>query len=718
MDRLTSLERHIRSLDPDDVACVLSALPSDLLESVERRTLPEVLATVFPETLERLDLAEMDLIAAAVDVAEHAPSPDSHRLSFFGPVNDARVDEAVLLSRIGATADGEREAALAALERLGRKLLLWPDGKGGHHLASGLVEAIAPEVGVPGVDDALTRSYNLPELRRIALALGLDPTGRRAAIQAGITTVLTDPQRVLDLLEQAPPGTAEFAYRLTGRGAVLGTYCFEGGGLFGEKFRFRPEGSGDPDTDWLAERGLLVPVAPERAVLPREVADAMRDGAVMRFSARPPSPAGVPVQERNVAEQAQVALIAALNTADRLVAELAERPAAVRKSGGLTVRDRKRLTGITGDHLQLWLELMVAAGLLEQRDRQIAVAPRGARWRVREHTERLAPLIEAWSALPDVPSWQPDERDPATPGESFVPAAVPLREGLLAALAALPPGRGGGVLRQSLDDADGDLPPHVGELLEALLWHRPAAAGVEELTPVLAHTLEEAELLGVVVHGAATPVGRALAGGGGRVPQALADLLPAAESTAYFQGDMTATVTGTAGAELQEVLSLVADRESGGHAASWRLTAGSVRRALDTGRTADDLVALLSGVASGGSLPQTVEYLIRDTARGHGRVRTIAAGCVLACADAALARELAGHRGLRALGLRAVADTVLLSPEPEATVLAVLRSHGYAPVAEDSDGAAVVDRAGTVDGDVPDRREELRALARELTGRV
>ncbi|EFL24896.1 conserved hypothetical protein [Streptomyces himastatinicus ATCC 53653] len=76
---------------------------------------------------------------------------------------------------------------------------------------------------------------------------------------------------------------------------------------------------------------------------------------------------------------------------------------------------------------------------------------------------------------------------------------------------------------------------------------------------------------------------------------------------------------GTPSARLASLLGSVADRETGGTAWVWRFSAGSLRRALDTGRIPDDIATGLAAVAAR-PLPQALSYLIADTARGRGRV--------------------------------------------------------------------------------------------------
>jgi hypothetical protein len=168
-------------------------------------------------------------------------------------------------------------------------------------------------------------------------------------------------------------------------------------------------------------------------------------------------------------------------------------------------------------------------------------------------------------------------------------------------------------------------------------------------------------------------------------------LLPPATSAARIGADLTAVVTGTPSARLAALLDSVADRETSGTASVWRFKAGSIRRALDAGRTPTDITAELAAVAAG-PLPQPLSYLISDPARRHGRVRIAPAACVLHGDEPALLAEIAAHRGLTKLGLRQLAPTVLVSRSPVAATLAALRAEGYAPVAETAEGTVRIDR--------------------------
>src|SRR5205823_2976483 len=116
-------------------------------------------------------------------------------------------------------------------------------------------------------------------------------------------------------------------------------------------------------------------------------------------------------------------------------------------------------------------------------------------------------------------------------------------------------------------------------------------------------------------------------------------------------------------------MSAAADVESAGHATVYRITEASVRRALDTGRTADELHALF-GKKSATAVPQGLSYLIDDVARRHGRLRGGTAGSFLRCDDEVLLAEVLAHPVADEFDLRRIAPTVVVSPDPLGDVLA------------------------------------------------
>jgi hypothetical protein len=165
-------------------------------------------------------------------------------------------------------------------------------------------------------------------------------------------------------------------------------------------------------------------------------------------------------------------------------------------------------------------------------------------------------------------------------------------------------------------------------------------------------------------------------------------LLPAPVDHVLVQADLSVVVPGPPEPELAAELDVVADQES---PSVHRVTTVSVRRALDVGYTADDLHALFRR-RSRTPVPQALTYLIDDAARKHGGLRAGSAGGYLRSDDEALLAEVLTNRRLVTLGLRRLAPTVLVSPYQVARLLGALRDAGFAPVAEDAGGSAVLSR--------------------------
>ncbi|GDY54544.1 hypothetical protein SVIO_051670 [Streptomyces violaceusniger] len=172
----------------------------------------------------------------------------------------------------------------------------------------------------------------------------------------------------------------------------------------------------------------------------------------------------------------------------------------------------------------------------------------------------------------------------------------------------------------------------------------------------------------------------------------LAPLLPEPLDHVLLQADLTAVAPGPLERPLAETLGILADVESKGGATVYRFTPESVRRALDAGRTADDVHTFLAA-HSRTPVPQPLAYLVDDVARKHGRLRIGAASAYLRCDDDALLAEILADRRSAGLRLRRLAPTVLAAQAPPDTLLEGLRAMGYAPAAESAEGDVLVSRA-------------------------
>lgn len=439
----------------------------------------------------------------------------------------------------------------------------------------------------------------------------------------------------------------------------------------------------------LLAAGLLHWVDEETVELPRAVGQVLRGETVFDPSyLTPPTPSDHKHKLTDVNATAAGEALELIRHCEDLIAALGATPAPALKSGGLGVRELRRIgkaTRIDENRISLLVELLSAAGLiasgfpdpapLADGDDYWAPTDAADSWLHAPAARRWAALAGAWLPLTRRP-WIIGSRDQndkpiAALSEEVRSAAAPrIRRLILEVLADLGSGR-------SVS------PPEASAMLT---WRRPRWAGRLGVTAV-EQTLAEATTLGVVAHGALSSPGKALLHGGEaetEMDAALPDLI----DYVLVQADLTVVAPGPLIPELLEQISLVADIESAGAATMYRISEPSVRRALDAGMTAAELQALFAA-RSRTPVPQSLTYLIDDVARRHGRLRAGVASSFVRCEDPTLLAEVLASAVAEPLALRALAPTVAISQAPLGEVLTQLRSAGFAPAGEDSSGTIV-----------------------------
>lgn len=445
----------------------------------------------------------------------------------------------------------------------------------------------------------------------------------------------------------------------------------------------------------LLAAGLLRQVDDETVILPRLVGRALRGELPGPVGLTPPDPVVSTTTAADVDAVAAGAVIDLLREVEVVLETLGTAPVPELRSGGLGVRDVKRLTKVTGideSRLGLILEVAAGAGLIatgmpepEPHDGSGPYwAPTVAADRFLEsptaHKWHL--LASTWLDLPGRPSLVgsrgPDGKPYAALSDSLYSTAAPLdRRLLLDMLADLPPGAGVDATQAS----------------RAMIWRRPRWAVRLQPGPVGA-LLTEAHAIGVVGRGAITTPARALLAGGegDDVVKAMDKVLPQPIDHFLLQADLTVVVPGPLERDLAEQLGAVASVESAGAAMVYRVSEASIRRALDTGRTAGELHAFFAR-HSKTPVPQGLTYLIDDVARRHGQLRVGMAASFVRCEDPALLAQAIGAPAMEQWEMRLLAPTVAVSQAPISEVLATLREAGFAPAAEDSTGTIVDLRA-------------------------
>ncbi|CAB4847832.1 unannotated protein [freshwater metagenome] len=613
-----------------------------------------------------------------------------------------------------ATRAGTGPSTARALDRLDLFALQVVTALGALPDPSSYADVLASLHGVPGtvLKPVIARLKTMALLwgdddelhlvRPVREALGAHPAGLgplMAESRRGVAPYAEDPTEVERVLSSAPDGARAALEKLVWGPPI---------GRVENADRPVDVDSARTPIEWLLAHHLMEPIAPDTVIVPREVALVLRAGVVVRdLAPLPPSSdhidRSVDLVDRTAGQQAF--------TFVRLVENLLETwsftPPSVLRSGGLAVRDLTRTAAeldLDEEGAALVIEIAYAAGLLGadgEVDEVWCPTPAFDSWRARTVAERWALLAQAWLLMTRTPVLvsgrdEAGSRVNALARDTDRALTPDARRALLDELVALEAGQS---------------PSHTS-LLARLRWRRPRRTSplwqsVVESTP------EEAERLGVTGLGALSTHGRALIASTtaeetsaearaatrmpGRSPAsttvvaALTPLLPAPLDHVLLQADLTAVAPGPLESELAREMSLLADIESTGGATVYRFSDASLRRALDAGRSATDILATLHS-RSRTPLPQPLEYLVTDVARRHGAIRVGLATAYVRCDDPTTVSEILADKRLAVLRLMRLADTVVASQAPLDIVLDRLREAGFSPSAENSEGAVVIRR--------------------------
>lgn len=603
--------------------------------------------------------------------------------------NDVRTRED--LARLVGADDGTRAADLAAeldrtLRRLEQCALVWSAGEQQLCLAEPLRHGEG-ELNLGRRLRPLLEGLRAGSLTSVARQLGVEPAKRKSDTLDELEKALQDPEFVRSVLAAAPTRAREVAESAAWHGPRTSAPA-------PWEPDFAVPSSGNPQhLAWLAERGLLVPADGEFPVsppprcayeMPREIALAVRGpeyAVPLRARPRPPRVAHKDATE--VDRAATAAGIRFLDGVDRLVELSESHPPRLLKTGGIGVRELRRLgksLRAGESELRLWLEVAHAAELLEHDDDALVPGAVAADWRAGEPADRIVRLLLSWWSLPTSPE--------AAAAQDKPPPALLIPEEPL-----------DGLLRQDLLDElrhlePGSAPQDWTAVDELVAWRRPVLhADARTIAEPAASVRREGEEVGALALDALSSLGRELARGDiAALRETAARLMPRAQETVVLQADLTATVSGMPSSFVVDALNRMATPESRDTASVWRFDPSSIRRALDQGHTADGLLEQLAELAGGGPLPQPLEYLVRDVGRRFGELAVAPVSCCVLSHDPSLLREVLHHRLLRNLELRQLAPTVLASGSGPEQTLDRLREAGYAPAPQDERGALQLSR--------------------------
>lgn len=434
-----------------------------------------------------------------------------------------------------------------------------------------------------------------------------------------------------------------------------------------------------PHLKWLIDHQILQVIDPTHVVLPREIGLALRHGKTFRechFKA--PDLVGQTLKQGEVDRAGALEASAFLIWIEELLDILAAEPATALRSGGLGVRDLRRLAAaidVEESCAAFVAESAYAIGLIGiQLDDQIMPTTAYDIWLSQEPSRRWQGVVEAWLV------------------SSRVAGLVGTKDEASKSLAALGPeldrAAASSIRRQVLNLLGVASPkaPSVDSIAAVVAWQKPRRSAHNQ-ADLVAWTVREAAWLGVTGRGALTSFAKEVLRGA--ESNSLAGALPPPVDHILIQGDHTAIAPGPLTPALLREMMSMAKIESRGSATVFRFTQESIRHALDTGASAEEIQSFLVKTSKT-EVPQSLVYLVNDVARKHGRLRVGGGLAYLRCDDENLLAEAVKDRRLAKLNLRRLAPTILISEATLEETIKTLRTHGFSPVAEASDGGVLL----------------------------
>ena len=429
-----------------------------------------------------------------------------------------------------------------------------------------------------------------------------------------------------------------------------------------------------PGVNWLLEKKFLVPLDQRTVILPREVAIALRGGKIHkeRFI-KQPSLSGA----KRIEQQINLAAIANVSTVLRWVEELlnfwADEPADALRAGGLGVRDLKIISthlGVDESCTAFVAELAYLASLISiDADDRILPSNKFDIWLMQTPADRWQMLASQWLITSRVSGLvgRVEAKNVAALGPELDRVNAARVRALTLEL-----------LRENQGVA-----PEWNSFKEVLSWRAPVRRNSSLQDELAEWTLREAEWLGITGQGALSKYGAQFLVGDDL--SSINEDLPKTVDHILIQSDNTAIAPGPLEHEISQALAMMAEIESRGGATVYRFTESTIRRALDHGKTGDEIKTFLVKTSKT-PMPQPLEYLIADVAKKHGKLRVGNTSSFIRCEDTALISQIMNDKKLEILSLRRIAPEVVICDMDATDAMRVLRECGYLPAGESANG--------------------------------
>jgi hypothetical protein len=403
---------------------------------------------------------------------------------------------------------------------------------------------------------------------------------------------------------------------------------------------------------------------------------------------REPAPASLmpvsPADARFIDHSASEHAFNATNAVAALLSELQHEPARELARGGIALPETKRLAtamAVELDDVAPRVDIAARAGLANLENGSWLVTDLADEWMLRSGDARWARLAGAWfERLPDDIRQLLGSRAGATWGD---------------------------------------------RLADYVAWLFPA--GGEWMRERTLAFSREAEILGITANSTPSSAGAALLTGGEDAAAALMrELFPPEIDKVYLQHDLSIVAPGPLVPKLDGRLRTMADVETRTLATTYRISEGTVNRALTMGETAASIRDFLGGISLTG-IPQPLEYLIAGAAARFGSLRVGAilepptaadqqgAQSYITATDATVMSAIVVDHGLIALGLTRIGPYKAVSRFPSEVVFWSLSEARYPVAAEDANGTIILlDRPRSTRSNVGSQESRAEAIVARL----
>lgn len=422
---------------------------------------------------------------------------------------------------------------------------------------------------------------------------------------------------------------------------------------------------------WLLENNYLIKTGEKTVALPREIGLKLRGGKAHRSLDKIPTEINckTAVAQKIIDQSAIANISTVLRWVEELLHHLSDQPATALRTGGIGIRDLKRISEHIGESEEIAAfvcEISYLAGLVVvDVDEKILPTSAFDLWLTKNDEDKWYALVSTWIESARNLNWvqnQEDKKLVPLGSDLEHPGVVPIKK----------------ILAKILQN---EKPFNITDnsLAQNIEWHIPKRANKNILSAII----RELEWLGITGQNQISTFGKNFFARSDDLQ--VLSALPKPVDHFLIQADNTAVAPGPLLPELSAKIGQIADIASKGAATVFKFSESSIRRGLDHGQTGSAILDFLKK-HSKTAVPQPLEYLINDVSKRHGRLRIGSTHSYLRCEDESLIQQILHDNRCEHLRLRKIAPQVLVSDHETIDLLNELREFGYLPASENSSG--------------------------------